>query len=264
MLRNYVNFILWNPAIRQANKFNVPRWYNVGRWSDGDFFGFCWNELENDYQVVVCYIDKHMHGYCSFSSHFYSCNSGSWSSKDIMLPGFKRWPGPDSRVPSAIVNGEPYWNFCSFSEKPSVIKFEVQSKEFRVLPEFNYGVEHRRDKFLNTNWKGCLSVLMSTTRSLKIFVDVYIYDERNGIWSKMFIAGPIRNPVDTLSVCFKCGGEIVFYTGGEHMFYNHKTNRIELLGNQEGRLLGGFSYKATLVFLEGMKPLHKLQPILWN
>ncbi|XP_074348857.1 F-box/kelch-repeat protein At3g23880-like [Apium graveolens] len=256
-------FLLWNPATRQAKKFKRPQWYNVGCWRDGDFFGFCWNELENDFQVVVCYTDRCFHEFKIFSSHVYSCNSGSWSSKFIKLPGFKHRPRTDSKVPSAIVNGVPYWNFSFCSRKPSVIKFEVQSKEFRELPAFKYGVERGQNEFLNVSWKGSLAVLTST-RSQDFCVNVYIFDERNGIWSKTFIVGPVRTRVDKLSACFKRGGEIVFHTHEEYMCYDHKTEQIERLGNQEGRLLGGFSYKATLVFLKGMKPLHKVQPLFWN
>lgn len=35
-------------------------------------------------------------------------------------------------------------------------------------------------------------------------------------------------------------------------------------GNQEGKITGSSSYRASLVFLEEMKPLNRVQPIFSN
>lgn len=61
-----------------------------------------------------------------------------------------------------------------------------------------------------------------------------------------------------LSHCFTYGGQIVFNLEKEVVCYDPKINKIEGLGNKKGELVNCFSYTASLVYVQGMRPLHQL------
>lgn len=67
-------------------------------------------------------------------SYVYSCDCNSWSLLPDVLVRIRR---PTSKVPSAIVNGEPYWKTGYGMWIVGLIKFEVGTKEFKELPELD-------------------------------------------------------------------------------------------------------------------------------
>lgn len=74
-------------------------------------------------------------------------------------------------------------------KNPLMIKFDVGSKEFRSLPELEVASGH---DFIVVNLKECLSVLAYKVESSNSLVDVHYFDEKHGVWSKMYnIVGPI-------------------------------------------------------------------------
>lgn len=140
-----------------------------------------------------------------------------------------------------------------------MIKYEVRSKEFNMLPELDVSVSGKRNHLI-VNWKECITVLVYKPRSSDCLVQVYSFEERCGIWSKMFNVGPVPGPVQRSSYCFMYGGEIVFDVRGDLMSNDQKTKKLKVLCNLKEYLLNCFSYQGSLVFLQGMKPLYSLQP----
>ncbi|XP_074372408.1 F-box/kelch-repeat protein At3g23880-like [Apium graveolens] len=222
-------FIIWNPAIRQAMKINAPA--RKPRESRS-FFGFCWDAMENDYKVVISY-NKIGDYSVPLSLYVYSCNLGSWSSPlDSTFSGVF-WPR--NQMPSAIVIGVPYYSLHPVGTQ-RLIKFDVESKDFRVLPEL-YASEYHFVCLVNL--KDCLSALVYGGRNYNYDKsgDVHRFDERRGFWSKMYSVGPITGDVFNYDVwrkmnngmqmfnntpifdeevlcCFRYGGEIVFSSRG--------------------------------------------------
>lgn len=255
-------FMLWNPAIRQAMKINSPvKQFTLRDDVSASFYGFCWDVKEHDFKVVNCFCNKKL-GYHSL--YVYSCNSASWS----LLNNFKLPVNQTYfRVPSVTVNGVPYWKRTWYSwrndMKLHMVTFEVGSKKFKVLPVLHlpgYSMPP-----VAVNLKESLSALAFKTRCPCNMADVYCLDKECSVWSKKYsIIGPITGPVHALLGCFKYGDVIVFNIRGKYKCYDHKTNRTTDLGNQDGQLTDCISYKASLVFLRGMKPQHQVDPILWK
>ncbi|WOH16439.1 hypothetical protein DCAR_0935992 [Daucus carota subsp. sativus] len=265
-------FIVWNPAIRQAMKFGSPRKQFLLGDMKRKFHGFCWDAVENDFKVVVSYYE-----WGNFDSplslYIYSCNLGSWSSPRNSL--FNEVWCVGRGLPIAIVSGVPYWTYCRGTLK--LFKFDVISKDFRELPELHL-FDSKKDVSV-VNLKECLSALVyDYVQSINSLVDVHCFDKGLGVWSKMYSVGPINGDMfscgwsDMQNVrvtgkllgCFKHGGEIVFSANSKYRCYDHKTDEIRNLRSQEGYTHKCFSYKASLIFLKGMKPQHQVEPTLWK
>ena len=266
-------FIVWNPAIRQAMKFDSPRKQFLLRYMKRKFYGFCWDAVENDFKVMVSYY-KIGNLDSPLSLYVYSCNLGSWSSPRNSLFTEVWWD--NHGLPSAIVSGVPYWTYSWYSRGTiKLFKFDLISKDFRKVPEL-YLLDHKN--FIVVNLKECLSALVYDYALVNIFVDVHCFDEGLGVWSKMYRVGPINGDMFSrgwglmynvhvsgeLLGCFKHNGEIVFSANSKYKCYHHKTNKITDLHSQEGYTEECFSYKASLIFLEGMKPQHQVEPTLWK
>lgn len=256
---NLNHFILWNPATRQAKRIALPPSY--ADFSRSDFIGYCLDGLENDFKVVMGHRKSLVHLSTVFVLYLYSCNSNSWSRLPMLTVPLIR---TISELPCTIVNGVPYWNYSGpYEQKLRVIKFDAGSKELKLLPELDVSVAgSSQPKYLIVNWRECISVLVYEPRIWDGLVCVYIFDERCGSWSKMFNFGPMPVNVHKLLGCFKYGDEIVYDVTGKYMCYNYKTNRNEVLGNWIKESVKCFNYTPSLIFLEGMKPLHHDDPIL--
>ncbi|XP_017225485.2 F-box/kelch-repeat protein At3g23880 [Daucus carota subsp. sativus] len=265
-------FIVWNPAIRQAMKFGSPRKQFSLRDMKIKFYGFCWDAVENDFKVVVSYYK--LGNLDSLS--IYSCKLGSWSSPFNSL--FTEVWSDGHRLPCAIVSGVPYWTYSWYSRGTvKLFKFDVVSKDFKKVPELYLFDEN---KFIVVNLKECLSALVyDYAQSISSLVDVHCFDEGLGVWSKMYSVGPINGDLfcrgwsnmhnvrvitGELLGCFKHGGEIVFSANSKYRCYDHKTDETRDLHKPKGDTEQCFSYIASLFFLEGMKPQHQVEPTLWK
>ncbi|KAK1356756.1 hypothetical protein POM88_050012 [Heracleum sosnowskyi] len=107
---NLDEFIIWNPAIRQAMKINSPARQGMESYpSTRSFFGFCWDAMENDFKVVISYFKTYT---SPLSLYAYSCNFGSWSLPRDSTFSDGLWL--TNEVPSAIVTGVPYWTYSPY------------------------------------------------------------------------------------------------------------------------------------------------------
>lgn len=253
---NLDQFVVFNPAIRQAKYIDPPfRPCKLDEKLDY-FYGFCWDAVKNDFKVVVTY--DYYNRITSdegplYSSYVYSCKCDSWS---IMLPHFPFNCGSvDRSMPSAIINGMPYWTGSRLESKNlfSVLKFEVGRNEFRMLPKFECSAASRL-KFLIVDIKEYIYALVYEERPFFRFVDVRCFDERYGVWIKMYNVGPITCHKYQISPFLKFDDDIVFRASGKLMCHDRKTNKNKDLGIIGGYLRSCFSYKPSLVFLKGMKP----------
>lgn len=236
-------FVIWNPAIRQAKMIDAP----FQEMKLLMFYGFGWDAVANDYKLVMSFFERRY--------YVYSCNSNRWT----LLTNLSSFPPNDEcSMPSVIVKGVPYWTTAQYNYEDTTtyflpFKFEVGSNEFKCLPKFEC-----EDGFLLVNLNECISALMYKTYSSECSVDVYCLDDSCGVWRKMYNVGPINCYAEELSHCFAYGGQIVFNTEEEVVCYDPKTNQIKGLGNTKGELIKCYSYKASLVYLEGMKPVHQV------
>lgn len=161
-LTNLNQFIFWKPATRQAKKFTQPPSY--ADFSHSHFVGYCLDGLENDFKVVMGRRVDIVHLSTVFILYLYSSNSDSWSRLPTLTVSLTK---PISKLNSTIVNGVPYWNYSWPSEKKlCVIKFDVGSKELKLLPELDVSVSvSGQHESLIVNWKECISVLVYKPRS---------------------------------------------------------------------------------------------------
>ncbi|KAL1804331.1 hypothetical protein ACET3Z_032978 [Daucus carota] len=241
--------------------------YSVGP-INGDLFCRGWSNMHNVRVITGELLGCFKHG----GEIVFSANS-SWSSPRNSL--FNEVWCVGRGLPIAIVSGVPYWTYCRGTLK--LFKFDVISKDFRELPELHL-FDSKKDVSV-VNLKECLSALVyDYVQSINSLVDVHCFDKGLGVWSKMYSVGPINGDMfscgwsDMQNVrvtgkllgCFKHGGEIVFSANSKYRCYDHKTDEIRNLRSQEGYTHKCFSYKASLIFLKGMKPQHQVEPTLWK
>ncbi|XP_074360694.1 uncharacterized protein LOC141700937 isoform X4 [Apium graveolens] len=228
---------------------------------NGYLIGFCWDSVENDYQVIVCYI------FSSFRQGVvYSSNSNSWTKLVVpkfVFPSrvFESAFGVEEVTPTTIVNECPYWCYSRFLPKmrrkyTAIVKFEVQTQKFRSLPEIDYALV-RGQNYNFANFMDCLAIMVYKSESPKTAVEIYILHEKSGVWNKVFTIGSPQSNLNIGSLLqgFKFGDEIVIQVIDKVFCYDLQSDEVKgfLGSSNQCKVLECFSYTASFVFLEGMK-----------
>lgn len=166
--QNQNELFLWNPIIGRYKEFTIPREYVPKKRYRRRYtclIGFSWDCLENNYQVLVCYL------FATFNQGFvYSSNSNSWAK--LFVPHFVSVlsiPEPvypkEYATPCCIVKNCPYWYKSDYYHIKnmvliSLVKFEVQTQKFRSLPDINYDEIVRGGTYSFVNVKDCLAIMV--------------------------------------------------------------------------------------------------------
>lgn len=261
-------FFICNIAIGKVKAAKLaPRLYDKYEYDDSytRILGFGWDHVRNDYKIVACYIS-----YRERRGAVYSSSSGSWT--QTVIPGlvfsniFQDVATVLTLTPTTMVNNCPYWRYtCNDGQAGrnynALVKFEVESNEFKELPVFDHESVDGKD-FDFVNIKNCLAVMVYNKIETAVgSVDVHSLDEVSGIWIKMYTMEPID--VEPINVDFPsvqvlkgyiCGGEIMFNDQGKLFCYDPETKVItSFLGCSGCFTADCFNYTPTLVFLPEMK-----------
>lgn len=235
-LRRGNKFSLWNPAIHQSREFTLStETFPPQRSGDPIRIGLGFHHASKDYKVIVCCLSGDL-----WYASVYSADSDSWT--DVFVPDYVfpktkrgRW-----HVPNSIVKDCPYWMFPRtsavnvFMVSLAIVKFYVESNEFKLLPEFNFdkrGQPCGNHHYELVTMQDCLT-LMVCRRSTISIVDVYFLDEEGScVWSKMHSVGPLDLYTHYLHLSqgFRYGGEIVYHTYGNFFCYDHKSGIVKRL-----------------------------------
>lgn len=91
-------------------------------------------------------------------------------------------------------------------------------------------------------------------------------DERCGVWSNIInIAGDLPFELCLSRQWLFTNGDVLVFQHGQRLFcYDSKTNAAKSLGDAEGFFYNGFSYKESLVFVEGMKSVDVAELKIFN
>lgn len=271
--------LLWNPAIQQYKEFAYPV-IKDSYFPTGIGLGF--DPVNNDYKVVVCYLQGD-----SKCAYVYSSSSNLWT--DLFIPDdvFDIAKYPWGRhwernvAPKAIVKDCPYWIICTqpgSNEMYKPVKFDAGSNEFKLLPSYT-----SRDKeFEFVNMDDCLTILEYEQISTAICVHVYcLKAERYWDYVKYYKveSGEFHFVRTIRSVQgfdrgseikflrrlrptqgFEHGGNIVWHQDGIFLCNDQDTNVIKAIYGRSCTkfALCCFRYKPSLVFLRGMKPIYSL------
>lgn len=172
-------------------------------------------------------------------------------------------------APKTFVKDCPYWTCNRYSANSTfvvslaVVKFNVESDEFKLLPEFYIDASDQSGPpgmdYELVNMKDCLT-LMVYERSKISTLDVYSLDEEGCcVWSKMYSLEPLNlMNFPQLSQGFRYGGEIVYHHCGKFSCYDHNTDTVKRLFGSTAHmnLVSCFTHMPSLVYLRGMKSVH--------
>lgn len=265
-LVNHTDIFLWNPIIGRYREFPIPQKYIPSDCNDfwagyRYLIGFCWDCVENDYQVVVCYLSSRFR-----RGIVYSSNSNSWTRLVVpkfVFPShvFESASGIKKMTPTTIVKECPYWCYSKYLPKmrrkyTAIVKFEVQTQKFRSLPEIDYALV-RGQNYNFANVKDSLAIMVYRSESPKTSVEVYILHEKSGVWNKLWTIGSPQCNLNIWSLLqgFKFGDEILLKGKDKIFCYDPKSDEIKgfVGSSNQCRVLECISYTASLIFLKGMK-----------
>lgn len=195
----------------------------------------------------------------------YSCNAESWGNNTVkssfLLQGVLfPWP--------TIVHGRPYW-YNYPVESPQhyfIIYFDLHQEVFKLLPGIKYVMATTQHRVM-VNLRDSLAMLFDytpdyTPRS----IDVYIFNERSGDWSKNHTVTSIKIPKKMpLLNCFS-NGDLLFSRNKclKLVTISQESHGINMLGNEiydyDNPLSKFFcsysySYIESLVSVKGMNPM---------
>ncbi|XP_059316844.1 F-box/kelch-repeat protein At3g23880-like [Lycium ferocissimum] len=98
------NFFFWNPSLRQFKKFPTAKLKLPAGSSHIFMYGFGYDEIHDDYKVVVGWQSFYPYHY---EVKIYSLNSDSWRSVDD-FPGGRRYMKSEIKL-GLFVNGKLHW-----------------------------------------------------------------------------------------------------------------------------------------------------------
>ncbi|KAL1823185.1 hypothetical protein ACET3Z_009963 [Daucus carota] len=258
-----IQFVIWNPATKKCLAYipPLPSRYEE-REHDGlidDCFGFGFDSVANDFKVMyVITIEEQ-----ALEGDIYSCKHRSWKKITPSNFLFRGYVPPDSLQVS--FRGSPYW----LNRQPNgnisrinVIWFDVRNEIFRMLPEVGSVDRKQEKRCVLMNFRDSITVVVyDWILFLTEPVDVYVFNERCSVWSKMSI-GPVIGKGPTifpwgqhLFQCFENGDILFLCSGLELCSVNLHTHAIKSIG-KEAKLSCVFhccAYSESLVFLEGME-----------
>ncbi|KAL3628799.1 hypothetical protein CASFOL_027845 [Castilleja foliolosa] len=213
--------------------------------SDDVSLGFGYDAEGDDFKVVriVWLKNKRNLGMCVGCVEVYSVNSDSWTTID---PGFEfsgLWN--DSNV---IVNGNPYW-IVKVDGNNVLICFDVSKLVFKIVLDLST-IDY--NKFVELN--GSLGVLVFTRRNKEriAYVDAWVFDEGEQIWTKSCSVGPIEVKMDMVLRCLKDGRVLGKRPNGQLIVFNSEPKCVKSIFNV-GRNFEIYDYTASMAYIEGME-----------
>lgn len=237
--------------------------------------GFGFDPIADDFKIVYLRATPNH----PLEGLVYSCNAESWGETSFMSSFLSR--GGHCLRPT-IVDGRPYWhNF--YVKHCYAMYFDFKDEDFKLLPALKYLNEDEDFKSLSglefINQKDTRCCRMVNLRDMPAFIaydcpqsstrlmDVYVYDEACGVWSKNYTVGPITLPRNmTFLNCFR-NGDLLFHCGKYLNFVsvNLETHAIDRLKSDiyvyhSSRCLllisYSFTYIESLASVKGMHLLH--------
>ncbi|WOG85435.1 hypothetical protein DCAR_0104624 [Daucus carota subsp. sativus] len=242
--------VVWNPATRECKMVPFP---NKERHAEKVFVGFGYDSVGDDFKVV-CVFRVTANEICLTRFYVYSCNAECWKEIKVDFP----YDMPHMWC-VVTVKGNPYWMGFSIENgdetngKEVCVTFDVRKEVFRFLGlpkcESNSGTSA-----CLANYKDKLADMMFSPGSeVNKLVDVYVLDDRSGVWSKIYTVGPIPLEVQRVLHCFK-NGEIVVEDHDAKLFlYDPKSKAVKDLRIDNTKELNkAFCYTESLVTIKKM------------
>lgn len=214
-------FTLWNIATRRYIDVSIPA-IHVSDHNYSFIFGFGFDCVNEDYKVVKLLQNYHFSGRNKNDEFLkevevYSLKSNSWTR-------VQDFPVDVRSIPrhATFVSGVLHW--ISYGEMSSIVAFDLQTEEFRILPapEYKYPVQMVIGSLEGHLWVNCF-----LNRSDRRFcdpmpiADTWIMEEY-GVqesWTKLVPAtGPLNDQQPV--IYSKCGTYILLDKYGAFFSYN--------------------------------------------
>lgn len=256
--------VLWNPATRLWKTLPHSKAdYGV---ADMVSLGFGCNQDGDDFKVVriFCLRGKKMR----VRVEVYSSKSDSWKTMEV---GFKfRVLYPKNH---AIVNGNPYW--CAEIDEKTIegedravwLGFHATEMAFKIVPTMGEGDSELQyvdwDQLGGplVDWEGSLGGLMCVRKNddddRREWIDVFVYDDGEGVWRRKERFGPIELQVDQLLECSRNGMIVGGSTNGKPFLFDPKKKCVSVseLKRGKSRCFQILTYNESLAHVKGMKPM---------
>ncbi|KAL3628768.1 hypothetical protein CASFOL_027814 [Castilleja foliolosa] len=240
-------FVLWNPAM----KLYKTVWPSKGVFESYGLkvsLGFGYDAEGDDFKVVriVWLINKINFEMRVSWVEVYSINSDSWTTID---PGFEFSELKIYRINnSAIVNGNPYWVVEEGESKNVLICFDMSKLVFKIVPylsSLDYNKAEQNIKFVDLN--GSLGALVFNWKNIERieYVDCWVFDEGEQIWTKSHSVGPIVVKMNWVLRCLNDGRVLGKRPNGKLTVFYSETKFVKDLFHVNCRF-DIYDYKASL------------------
>ncbi|KAL3628804.1 hypothetical protein CASFOL_027850 [Castilleja foliolosa] len=260
-------FVLWNPAM-SLSKIVAPS-KDRGVFESASL-GFGYDAEVDDFKVVriICLRCKGRSRMCVSWVDVYSANLDSWTTID---PGFQfselwfYWIDNN-----ATVNGNPCW--FGKVDKVGVIEdvliyFDMSKLVFKIVPlsSLDYNQAELDIKVVDSN--GSLGALVFTwgkqediywklwnwePRERIEYVDSWVFDDGEQIWTKSHSVGPIKVKMDLVLRSLKDGRVLGVRPNGKLIVFNKETKCVKGLFNV-GHDFEIYDYTESLAYIQGME-----------
>lgn len=242
--------VIWNPATRECKMVPFP---DKERHADKVFVGFGYDSVEDDFRVV-CVFRVKLKERCLSRFYVYSCNRERW--REIKLEFPRDMPHMWCVV---TVMGNPYWMGFTIEDgdesngKEVCVAFDVKNEVFRFLDLPKYESNSGTSACL-VNYKDMLADMMFSPGSEpNKLVDVFVLDDKSGVWSKIYTVGPIPLEVQRVLHSFRNGEIIVEDYDAKLFLYDPKSKAVKDLRIDNVKELNkAFCYTESLVTIKKM------------
>lgn len=225
--------------------------------------GFGYDSTTDVYKVI--YVTISADPELPLVADVYSCNACSWSNNTVITSTFVlggvcfTWP--------TILHGRPYWYDCKRGDY-YLMSFDTQHEVFKLLPGIEVVMKLGQLRRL-VNLRDSLAILIDDfTNTTSRLVDVHIFDERCGCWSKKYTIGPVHIPgAMVLLNCFN-NGDLLYEEMDcfKILAISHEAHGIDcrLASRIYKRNIPHvlrpcsycYGYTESLVSVKGMNPMH--------
>ncbi|KAL3628783.1 hypothetical protein CASFOL_027829 [Castilleja foliolosa] len=268
--------VLWNPAMNLSKTLSPLKDHEsvslgFGFDAEGDDFqmilGFGYDAEGDDFKVVrIVFLEENIRLSMGASwVEVYSLNSNSWTTID---PGFQfseMWF--DLIYNSVTVNGNPYWVGNVDEEiKHVLICFDMSKLVFKIVPltSLDYNKAEQAIEFVDLNGSlGALVVSWENEESDE-YVDSWVFDVGEQIWTKSHSVGPIQVKTDYVLRSLKDGRILCTNPNGQLIVFNSETKCVKGLFNV-GHDFWVYDYTESLAYIQGMEKVKlKKRRDHWN
>ncbi|KAL3628782.1 hypothetical protein CASFOL_027828 [Castilleja foliolosa] len=279
-IRRGEEFVLWNPAMNLYKTVSSlqDHWIFkssslvVGYDAEVDHFkmslGFGYDAEGDDFKVAgIVFMEKERRlGMHASWVEVYSANSNSWT---IIDPGFQFSELGFCWIHnSATVNGNPYWvGEVDEESKHVLIRFDMSKLVFKVVPltSLNFNKAEQNMEFIDLN--GSLGALVSTWKNEERieYVDSWVFDDAEQIWTKRHSVGPIKVEMDQVVRSLKDGRVLGMRPNGQLIVLSSETKFVKDLFNVGPEYFRSYDYTASLAYIQGMEKVKlKKRRDHWN